>query len=258
MSQHGIINVTCPSCHADAPTDVWSSINVQIDPDAKTELLNGQINIFQCNKCNYNEAMRVELFYHDMANKYCIQLFPLPLFWNKSYDRFTENGQLNVYLNLPAGSLPDYFKDTRIVFSLDEMIHYIIFRDKLALYKGYSVNDTQKQKGIKLLTGIGGSPGFVTGIVRNIIETPESIAKIMPGEIIVMEGAIADFTLYWDYIKQALAVVTDEGGMTCYIARAASRHGIPAITGTKIGSRVLKTGQKIIVDATRGEIYSYE
>jgi phosphohistidine swiveling domain-containing protein len=201
--------------------------------------------------------MRVELFYHDMANKYCIQLFPIPLFWNRSYDRFTENGQLNVYLNLPAGSLPDYFKDTRIVFSIDEMVNYITFRDKLNLYKGNGINHIQKQRGTKLLTGICGSPGFVIGIVRNIEETPETRVKIIPGEIIVMKGAIPVRDISsMDCVKQALAFITDEGGMTCSIAIVTREYGIPAITGTKIGSRLLKTGQKIIVDAARGVVYS--
>jgi phosphohistidine swiveling domain-containing protein len=257
MSQHGIINVNCPACDAKVPTDIWHSINVQIDPDAKWELLNGRINIFQCNKCNYKEATLAELFYHDMVDKYCIQLFPVRFFWNIPFDKFNEDGKLNT--NLPAGSIPDYFRDTRVVFSIDEMIHYIIFRDKLALLKHICETTAQKQRGIKLLDGIGVSPGFVTGIVRNIEETPETLAKIIPGEIIVMKAAVPyqEFSSM-DCIHQALAVVTDEGGMSCSIAIVTRGYGIPAITGTKVGSVVLKTGQKIIVDATRGIVYSSE
>jgi len=260
MSQHGIINVTCSACDAEVPTDVWHSINMQIDPEAKTGLLNGQINVFQCNKCGYREMMPVELFYHDMANQYCVQLFRTPFFYNyESYDRFTENVQVKAYLNLPTGSIPDYFKDTRVVFSIDEMVHYITFRDKIAARRGNSVNDRQKQKWSKLLTGIGVSIGFVTGIVRNIEETPETMAKIIPGEIIVMKGAVPyrEFSSM-DCVKRALAFVTDEGGRTCSIAIVTRECGIPAITGTKNGSVILKTGQKIIVDATRGIVYSCE
>ncbi len=54
------------------------------------------------------------------------------------------------------------------------------------------------------------------------------------------------------YFKRQKAFVTDEGGITCHAAIAAREFKIPCIVGTKIATRVFKTGDLVEVDANKG------
>ena len=53
-------------------------------------------------------------------------------------------------------------------------------------------------------------------------------------------------------VKNALAIVTDEGGLTCHAAIIARELGKPCIIGTKVATRVLHNGDLVEVDANRG------
>ena len=55
-------------------------------------------------------------------------------------------------------------------------------------------------------------------------------------------------------MKKALAVVTDEGGITCHAAIVSRELRIPCITGTKNATRILKDGDLIEVDADNGVV----
>ncbi len=53
-------------------------------------------------------------------------------------------------------------------------------------------------------------------------------------------------------MKQASAIVTDEGGVTCHAAIVARELGIPCVIGTKMATKVLKDGDEVEVDADKG------
>jgi len=55
-------------------------------------------------------------------------------------------------------------------------------------------------------------------------------------------------------MKKSVAVVTDEGGLTCHAAIVSRELGIPCIIGTKIATKVLKTGDLVEVNANHGVV----
>lgn len=55
-------------------------------------------------------------------------------------------------------------------------------------------------------------------------------------------------------MKKAKAIITDEGGLTCHAAIISRELGIPCIIGTKIATKVLKTGDEIEIDVEKGVI----
>ena len=55
-------------------------------------------------------------------------------------------------------------------------------------------------------------------------------------------------------IRQAAAIITDEGGLTCHAAIVSRELEIPCLVGTKIATKVLKDGDKVEVDAERGVV----
>ena len=55
-------------------------------------------------------------------------------------------------------------------------------------------------------------------------------------------------------LRKAAAIVTDEGGITCHAAVLARELGIPCVIGTKTASKLLKTGDRVEVDASAGVV----
>jgi phosphohistidine swiveling domain-containing protein len=116
--------------------------------------------------------------------------------------------------------------------------------------------EIDSHKGEKLLIGIIGSPGVAVGIVNNDERLSyDSSIRIKSSEIVVLEYR----SDCWTNFKNAGAFVTDLGGAkTCSPAIIARELRIPAIVGTEKATRILKSGQKVIVDANEGVVYSYK
>ena len=54
------------------------------------------------------------------------------------------------------------------------------------------------------------------------------------------------------FLKNASAIVTDEGGLTCHAAIISRELKIPCIVGTGNATKVLKDGDLVEVDANKG------
>jgi len=89
---------------------------------------------------------------------------------------------------------------------------------------------------IRKFDGVVASRGKVKGIV-NVILNPEITKKFEKGEILVTTMTSPKFT---NFLKNASAVVTDEGGTLCHAAIVAREMKIPCLVGTKIATKVLK------------------
>jgi len=106
-----------------------------------------------------------------------------------------------------------------------------------------------KQKVI--LKGTTASLGIARGKVK-IILRPKECKKMKKGDILITEMTNP---LYMPAIRKAKAIVTDIGGLLCHAAITAREIKIPCIVNTKKATAVFKNNQKIIVNATKGEIY---
>lgn len=106
-----------------------------------------------------------------------------------------------------------------------------------------TVNKFQRE-----LKGLITSGGKTKGVVK-ILFSPKGINKMNKGDILVAPMTSPDYILA---LRKAAAVVTDEGGMTSHAAIVSRELNIPCIVGTKIATRVLKDGDLVEVDATKG------
>jgi pyruvate,water dikinase len=108
----------------------------------------------------------------------------------------------------------------------------------------------ERVKQVTEFNGLPGSAGICEGIARIVIEARD-IKEVMPGEILV-----CPFTnpLWNPVFTKIRGVVTDTGGSLCHTVIIAREYGIPAVCGTGYGTKVIKTGDKIRVDGTRGLI----
>lgn len=101
-----------------------------------------------------------------------------------------------------------------------------------------------------VLRGIPVSPGRVTARARVIKELQDDI-DLEPGEVLVCPFTDAAWTpLFFN----AAAVVMDLGGPLSHGSTVAREYGLPAVVNVKTGTQVIRNGQQITVDGTRGEV----
>ena len=64
----------------------------------------------------------------------------------KFFDEFAADGHLNDDPALVEEEIPEYTKNVHYVFSMDEMIRYILFREKLAKVKKKTAKKESKDE----------------------------------------------------------------------------------------------------------------
>lgn len=100
----------------------------------------------------------------------------------------------------------------------------------------------------KEISGTIAQKGIAHGTVCKII-TREDFSKMQPGAVLVTQMTRPEFV---PLMKQASAIVTDEGGLTCHAAIISRELKIPCIIGTQNATSVLNDGDSVIVDAEQG------
>ena|SRR3989339_905488 len=101
----------------------------------------------------------------------------------------------------------------------------------------------------EVITGLPASAGMVQGKVRIVLDAQNNEFK--DGEILVTTMTRPEFV---PLMKRSLAVITDEGGLTCHASIISRELGIPCVVGTRTATRALKDGDFVEVRAHRGEV----
>ena len=86
--------------------------------------------------------------------------------------------------------------------------------------------------------------------------TTNMIRVHVVGEILLRGVGIDDEIAF--LASKALAIVTEEGGLTSHVAVLGISYDIPVIVDAKQATSVLTDGALVTVDATRGLIYQGE
>ncbi len=127
-------------------------------------------------------------------------------------------------------------------------------RSTVTCYTGTSVGRIEKivHQGEKstVLKGSIAFTGKVTGVVRVVLD-PHTANDFRVGDILVTGATRPEFL---PIMHKAAAFVTDAGGILSHAAITAREMQKPCIIGTKIGTKVFKTGDRVEVDATKGVV----
>ena len=115
------------------------------------------------------------------------------------------------------------------------------FIDTLAYFQ-------KPQEEITEFKGLIAAKGKVTGRVKIILKAHDMI-NMDEGDILVSSMTRPEML---PAMKQAKAIITDEGGITCHAAIVSREMGIPCIIGTKVATKVLHDGDIVEVDANLG------
>jgi phosphoenolpyruvate synthase/pyruvate phosphate dikinase len=130
-------------------------------------------------------------------------------------------------------------------------------RHKTQLITGKPVDKLIKEfdtyKNIKQVIGTTGNPGKVTAkafVVKNehlnLSKLPTGMKK---GMVLVVQNAWPEFSKYY---RLASAIITNEGGITSHGVVVAREYGIPCVVGTRIATKVFKTGDILEIDGSQG------
>ena len=134
-------------------------------------------------------------------------------------------------------------------------IEWGIDRDTKELYvlqsRPITTIKEEKEELIVLAKGLGASPGMGRGKVHVIMDL-NNINQVSDGDVLVTGMTNPDMV---PAMRKCAAVICDEGGRTCHAAIVSRELGIPCIVGAKNATDVLKDGQYVTVDSTRGVVY---
>ena len=102
----------------------------------------------------------------------------------------------------------------------------------------------------RVIRGIPSSAGTVTGQVK-VVRSLEEAHKLEPGDIMVCHMTMPAWTPLFATLG---AVVADSGGVLSHCSIVAREYGIPCVTATRSGTRLLRDGQTVTVDGTKGVV----
>ena len=113
--------------------------------------------------------------------------------------------------------------------------------DGAKLYQGKEAAKWQQEnleeekieiKDLKEIEGQSAYPGKAKVIVRRV-DMPDDMPKMQEGDILVSTATTPSIV---PAIRKAVAIVADEGGLTCHAAIISREFNIPCVVGTKIGT----------------------
>jgi phosphohistidine swiveling domain-containing protein len=104
---------------------------------------------------------------------------------------------------------------------------------------------------VQELSGLGASSGCVVGRAR-VVTGAADMDAFEAGEVLVAPCA----DVGWSPIfLVAGAVVTDLGGPLSHAAIVLREYGVPAVVNVKVGTRVIRTGDRLRVDGDTGTVH---
>jgi pyruvate,water dikinase len=103
-------------------------------------------------------------------------------------------------------------------------------------------------EGRELLRGLGAAPGRASGPVR-VLSALHDASRFEDGDVLVTHMTTPDWV---PLMRRAAAIVTETGGMTCHAAIVSRELGVPCVVGAAGATDVLRDGEIVTVDATRG------
>jgi len=101
-----------------------------------------------------------------------------------------------------------------------------------------------------VLRGFAASPGVVEGPARVIFDVAE-LKTVEDGEILVCSVTEPSWAPVFAKVR---GIVTDIGGVMSHAAIVAREYSVPAVLGTGVATKRIRTGQRLRVDGNEGTV----
>lgn len=118
--------IRCSSCGQPINARVYSYIDVQQDPQAKSLLINQQINRFQCPNCGNVNIVLAPLLYHDAAKELLIACVPMELNFSKDQQ---ERIIGDLMKHLPKEGFKSYMFNPKRALTMNGLIEMVLGAD---------------------------------------------------------------------------------------------------------------------------------
>jgi len=123
-----------------------------------------------------------------------------------------------------------------------------VYEGDEAIQIGEEMLHKEEVSGSDVVSGVIAFPGKVKGKVT-VVSSIEDRDKFSKGDILVTHDGPAELTVF---LKEAGAIVTNQGGMISHVSIVAREIKTPCIVGTKNATEILKDGDIVEVDADNG------
>ncbi len=103
-----------------------------------------------------------------------------------------------------------------------------------------------------IIKGLGASGGRVTAtayVITDVHKKPEPIHK---GVILVAPTITPDWL---PFLQEVAGIITQRGGLTSHAAILSRELGIPAVVSAADATVLIQSGERLLVDGDRGEVY---
>lgn len=104
----------------------------------------------------------------------------------------------------------------------------------------------------QVLKGLGAAGGQAIAKAQVVTNFTQDWESIPAGEILILRHLRPDWL---PLLRKSAGVVAEQGGMTCHAAIIARELGIPAVVGVPSATKMIQTGEFLLVDGDRGEIH---
>lgn len=132
MSRMERRDIACGTCRTSVSMYVWHTLDVTEYPDLKRQLLADTVNVVPCPACGRRCRCDIPIRYDDPLLGFAVQFIPAGYRTDPAFLQLcTEAGTLPASQTRTA----DVFgaeREPHVVFSMDEMIRYVVFRDRIS------------------------------------------------------------------------------------------------------------------------------
>lgn len=129
MSRANKESLNCPKCGKAQAITVWSSLNVDLDPDLRARLFSGEINQFKCESCQHTAFINTPLMYHDMRRQFAVQYYPVESLEDPEFIACFEPTHPPRMKGLPKKI--GYVGEPHLVFNMPDFLACIVFHEKI-------------------------------------------------------------------------------------------------------------------------------
>lgn len=100
------------------------------------------------------------------------------------------------------------------------------------------------------ISGQAAFAGIVEGMAC-VVHSLEELSKVTEGSILVTHATNVNFV---PVLRKVKGMVTEEGGILSHAAVISRELHIPAVIGTKVATQVIRDGDMIQIDSTKGQV----
>lgn len=127
------IQINCPSCGTPFRTAIYTLLDVTQQPELKSLLLSGRINLAVCPNCRTASMLAAPLIYHDAAKQLCLVHFPQELNSRPGeQERFVGEATSFLMRSLPADAPRSHLLAPRRFLTLPSLLDAVLEADGIS------------------------------------------------------------------------------------------------------------------------------